>query len=101
MARRRGRNNKPAPINFPMSHPLNCVCARCLDSDTTQLERELEKAWEAHNKEEGAVLPNIIAKVHESPVVGPYEERDVENARFVNCPVGIVGSITPKGRRRK
>lgn len=101
MARRRGRNNKPAPIKFPVTHAANCICERCLDSDTTQLERELEKAWEVYNKEEGVALPNIIAKVHESPVEGPYEHRDVENARFVNCPVGIVGIITPKGRRRK
>lgn len=105
MARRRGRNNKgnarPPAIVLPMEHDPHCTCNRCLDSGATQLERELEKAWELHNKEAGISLPAITLRLYDSPVIGPYEDRDVESARFVVCPMGIVGHITPKGRRRK
>lgn len=96
MGRRRGRANKPQHI-----HRADCACNRCLENDAKTLEGALEKAWEKHNRDLGKVLPAIRVSVKESPVIGPYDGPNDDDARFVMCPMAIVGYITPVSRRRK
>jgi hypothetical protein len=102
MGRRKGRKgNNPPAILIGNKHHHNCLCDRCLDNDTTQLERELERAWEAHNKGQGVALPKINLTTKESPIIGPFDGKDTNDAVSVNCPMAIVFYITPKGKRRK
>lgn len=104
MARRRGRANKnpkPPALLAPVAHHPRCACARCLDADADNLEKKLEDAWIKHNQEAGVELPRIKLSMRESAVQGPYDGLDFSAARYVTCPVGICGTITPLSRRRK
>jgi hypothetical protein len=105
MGRRKGRkgNNKPQEIKYPaLQHDPHCTCNRCLDASVDNVqEKILEASWEQYNRDHGITMPNITLSTKESPVVGPYDGDDEDNARFVTCPNAIVGYIIPKGRRRK
>lgn len=102
--RNRG-NNKPKHING-VRHHESCVCDRCLDVDAAKVmdamqERNLEAEWEKFNKQHGITIAHIHLTVTESPVIGPYDGKDLSKALYVNCPPAIVGTIVPRSRRRK
>lgn len=102
MARRKGRNNKPAAILRPHKHPTSCTCDRCLDADAKQFEVALEKAWEKHNKDNQELVPyNVRVVIRESPVIGPYKGEDMGDAIYVTCSMAICGNVYPVGKRRK
>lgn len=107
MGRRAGRQgNKPPAIEGPVRHHPQCCCDRCIEDDTTKVEKRLEHQRAKY--EAAQAIANAKASgggmqvyVRESPVIGPFEGTDESKALYLNVPVAICTTIIPKGKKRK